>query len=105
MGFIGACERSLVVRPDGLDGLVDRACGLLVLVPVQIWFRESKKTGVDLSVNRVENRSYVVPRDREAVNILVEDADGVGWSWGGRKMVYKMVDAVEMKVVFLFVDS
>ena len=42
-----------IVGPDDMYGLIDGAGCLLVLVPVQIWFRESKKTGVDLCVNRV----------------------------------------------------
>ena len=91
-----------VVWPDGMDGLVDGAGGLLVLVPVQVGFGESKEAGVYLSVNGVEDGRNVIPRDGEAVDVLVQDADGVGWSWGGRKMVDQMVNAVKMEVVFLF---
>ena len=56
-------------------------------------------------MNGVENCSNVVPRDGKTVDVLVKYLDGVGRSWGGRKMVNEMVDSVEMKVVFLFVYS
>ena len=40
----------------------------------------------------------------EPVDVLIEDADGVGWSRGGWEVIDQMMDTVVMKVIRSIVD-
>ena len=71
----------MVGGPRGFDSLEEGFSGLVVLIPVKIGFGDADDAGLE-GGGVCEEGGKLKPSVGNSVAVLVEEADGVGWSWG-----------------------
>ena len=76
-----------------------------MLIPVEVWLGKSDEAWVYLKVNGVKGGREIVLFGGEALDVLVEDSEGVWWARSSWKMIDEVMDSIVREFELVGVDG